>query len=118
MSNNKPRTTAEPTQTEVDVHHLVAAIENNIGDDLVLPGAGRTRIVAALHAVLSRRDEETARLETALGHARSGLIQAEMVVSDEYSRGGGSDLPPWDGETATGHLVEAQRLVSDVLRGA
>jgi hypothetical protein len=55
-------TTVEPTQTEVDVQQLIEIIENNLGDGQSLPDSGRIRIKAALHAVLSRRDEETAEL--------------------------------------------------------
>lgn len=118
--SNAITTPAEPTQTEVDIQHLITIIENNLGDgSRSLPKAGRIRIKSALETVLSRRDEESARLKKALEYANTGLFQAEMIVSDESGggRGSGSSLPSWDAEDATKYLVDAQANVNAALRG-
>jgi hypothetical protein len=106
------------TQTEVDIRHVMQAITNALtkaSQELLAPD--RIRIASVVQTVLSRRDEETARMQTALEHARTGLVQAELIVSDDYGRGSGSDLPSRDCETATEHLVDTQQRADAALRG-
>ncbi|MEV8439128.1 hypothetical protein AB0425_17275 [Actinosynnema sp. NPDC051121] len=78
--SNTDTTSAEPTQTEVDVQQLIDIIENNLGDGQSLPTSGRIRIKAALHTVLSRRDEEAAEL-VALRERAQVLQQALSSIS-------------------------------------
>ncbi|MFC5053578.1 hypothetical protein [Saccharothrix xinjiangensis] len=118
MTNTAATTSAADTQIDTDVHQLMNIIVSNLAvSGQPMPASGVTRVEAALHNVLSRRDEEVARRDAALEYARRGLVQAELIVSDDYGRGGGSDLPSWDCETATEYLVDAQANMAAALRG-
>lgn len=117
--SNTTATPVEPSQTEVDVQQLIEIIENNLGkDSQPLPNAGRIRIRAALETVLSRRDSDTARLNAALNHARTGLSEAESALNDDWgSRGGGSDLASWDCDEAAEKVAAASARMNAALRG-
>jgi hypothetical protein len=111
-------TDATPQQTKDDIHQLMQAIVRNLAvEGQPMPPAGLTRVEAALATVLSMRDQETDRLRTALNYARKGLARAEVIVSDDYERGNGSDLWSWDADRATDVLVTAQDNVAAALRG-
>lgn len=55
------------------------------------------------------------RHEAALDIATTALGRAEFIVSDDYGRGGGSDLPSWDADQAAEILSTGQTTVAAVL---
>lgn len=92
--SNTATTPAEPTQTEVDVRQLIEIIENNLGDGQSLPNSGRIRIKAALHTVLSRRDEEASQLVAAQERVRvlqEALSGISLITFKPAYKGRGLD---------------------------
>lgn len=92
--SNTTATPVEPTQTEVDVRQLIDIIEDNLGDGRSLPASGRIRIKAALHTVLSRRDQETAELAASRQRVRdleAALSSISLITSGPAYKGRGID---------------------------
>lgn len=95
MPNTTATTPVEPTQTETDVHHLMNAIVSNLAvSGQPMPSSGVIRVEAALHTVLSRRDQEAAELVASRQRVReleAALSSISLITSGPAYKGRGID---------------------------